>query len=770
MRHLSLTLALVGLTAWSPIAAAGRSASDRVEAVGTELEAVERRLAALGREYSQRRGLIGAEEARQRFEDAVYAFLIGEFESSALTFYTLVESGALGETGLNRDAQWYLAESLFELGNWGTAIDAYGAVIDASEDHPFFQDAVRRQLEVYGLMGDSDGFYDVYRRYILSGRVPATDSVKYTVAKSFYWQGETARSKAMFSEQSADSAYYGRARYFLGTMLAQSGDLEQAVREFEKVVEAQGSGDIDVLQLSQLALGRLHYELGNYQQAVDYYQILPSDSPYFADQLYELVWTYIKQEDWASALRHVDIFLIAYPEHRYTLQMKLNQGHLNMKAKSFEKALAAYERVVNDYTPLADRLRRLEESESDSGAFFDRIVAAQERDPSEVDPATELPNYAVEMLVDDNTMGRIVGASRELVAQGEDLESAETTLGEISGVLTTSNEAIGTFGRGRQGLLRVRDDSLQLRFRLLSEELDYLSSNANGADRAKLQELEERLIILSRRSEEVQGVESARSDRYQIYEDQVRAVQEESNKLSRVVSELDSELTALRNVLAEKRRGMSPDDAQMVELEIERIGEELRDAGRTAESAASSATLRRVMSSIPRGRAADTDTDRASLAADYDALHNEIKPFRSRTNADTTLLRTVDELWTRVASVDVRAKDIRTELEVAERRELQLLREGVREQQRAVTGLVVGVDDAEREMSGLAADITRTGFGRLEAQLADNIMDADMGIVDVYWERKTDVLEKRTELATERSERLEELNDRFDLIRQKIEE
>ena len=62
--------------------------------------------------------------------------------------------------------------------------------------------------------------------------MPATDGVKYTVAKSFYRQGETARAKSMFMEQPVGGPYYGQARYFLGTVLAVEGELGQAVVEY----------------------------------------------------------------------------------------------------------------------------------------------------------------------------------------------------------------------------------------------------------------------------------------------------------------------------------------------------------------------------------------------------------------------------------------------------------------------------------------------------------------------------------------------------------
>lgn len=767
MRHLRSTLLLAGLLFAGPASAAGRSVGDQLDRAGVDLEEVEGRLAKLDREYGQRRGLIGAEDARSRYEDAVFQYLVGEYESAALAFYTLVESGALGRTGLQWDAQWYLAEAVFEMGNWATAMEAYGDIIDAGESHPFFGDAVRRQIEVYGLLGDVDGFYSVYRQWILSGRVPATPAVKYTVAKTFYRQGENARAKAMFSEQPSDSSWFGRSRYFLGTILAADGDFEQAVVEFNKVLESKES-DEEVLQLARLALGRVHYELGNYQQAVDFYQSIPSDSEWFADQLYELVWTFIKQEDWESALRHVEIFLIAFPEHPYTLQMKLNQGHLNVKAKGFEKALASYETVVADYTPLRARLEALEASRADPLRFFERIVIASV-DQFAAPADGDLPGFAVEMLVDDETMGRVVEASQTLDQQDDDLSSARSTLDEISGVLTSSDESIGTFGRGRQALLRVRDDSLQLRHRLLEAEVEYLYAS-DRLSKAEYTALRTQMDVLLTRTQQVQGVESARTDRYQVHEDQVRAVQEAANRLVALASDLQAEATATRRVLDEKRGAMSIGDVELVEDELAHLESELADATRGLESAASNATLRQVMASVPRGRAGDTDGQRLLLSEDYDRLHAQLRPKRDGMTADLTPLRAVDGLWTRTAALDGRSTAIQENLETAEVTELALLRQGVREQDRAVAALSSEVTDTSRAARVLAADVTRWRFGTLEDQLASNIMEADMGIVDVYWLRKTEVVSERTQLATERSERLQELNNRFELIRQKLEE
>ena len=102
------------LLGWSGAGlAAERSVADQLEGLDGEVAGAESRLDSLSRDYSQRRGLIGSEEALQRFEDAVYIFLIGEYDRAASSFYTLVESESLNNAALAQDSQWYLAECLF---------------------------------------------------------------------------------------------------------------------------------------------------------------------------------------------------------------------------------------------------------------------------------------------------------------------------------------------------------------------------------------------------------------------------------------------------------------------------------------------------------------------------------------------------------------------------------------------------------------------------------------------------------------------------------
>jgi tetratricopeptide (TPR) repeat protein len=219
-------------------AAAPSGFDTRIESVERTTNMVEGRLTRLEREYGHRRGLIGAEEAESRYEDAVFAYLVEDYERAATIFFTLVEAEALVRPRLARDSEWYLGECLFEEGNYLTSVEAYERIIEAGRAHPFFNDAVRRQLEAFGRLKDTGRFYQVYNRFIVTGIVPTTDAVKYSIAKSFYHQGDAARAKGLFSEIPKESRHYTRARYFMGAILVSEGQLEAALSQFETSIYA----------------------------------------------------------------------------------------------------------------------------------------------------------------------------------------------------------------------------------------------------------------------------------------------------------------------------------------------------------------------------------------------------------------------------------------------------------------------------------------------------------------------------------------------------
>jgi tetratricopeptide (TPR) repeat protein len=779
---------LVGLLLWSPAAVGAQSSGfdASLESIDRSTQMVEARLTRLEREYGHRRGLIGAEEAESRYEDAVFAYLVEDFERAATIFFTLVEAEALVRVGLAQDAEWYLGECLFEEGNYVTAVEAYQRIVDGGREHPFFSDAVRRQLEAFGRLKDTAQFYEVYNRYIVTAIVPTTSAVRYSIAKSFYHQGDAARAKGLFAEIPTSSRHYTRARYLLGAILVEEGQLEAAVIQFDKVhtymppAEAEnyhGYGGIkefarmrametEVAELSRLALGRLNYELGKFDVAQRYYQDIRRESEHFTDQLYELVWTYVKQDKWLEAINQIEIFLLAYPEHHYAFQLRLLLGHLFMRRNSYERALATYEDVVETYRPIRERLQRIGSTEEEPAVFFAAMVTSKEFE--EVDP--NLPPFAVDLLVEQDQVGRAVDTTRELGRQETDLDYSQDLVDLVGPALQTGTKGIGTFRQGRNAIAAIRNDGLGLRGDITEYEIDWLEANADDGQAAEIVPLRQRWAVLVGRSDQVRDLETHASERYEVHDTQVREVQSTAFRAQQIALDQVAQVTAMRRRLRENPSGLSDAELREVGETLAQLDRSLKGDAADLDRLQGDTVRRRVMGTVPFEVAVDTGAQRGHIGDDFAALHGDLVAYRPRVSGAGAAHREVDSLWVRANDVDSRATRTLDKLEAAESRELDTMRRRLAVEVEKLTRLTAELQSATRNMGLLGVAITQAGISDVGHRFEETVMGADRGIVDVYWVRKAGVTEEIDRLNEERGFRETELDARFKQIRSRLED
>jgi len=767
---LRASVVALSLLAWAPAARAASVLQTRLDDISARVDHLEQQVDDLGLDYGQRRGLIGAYEARSRFEEAVYQYLVGDYEPAALTFFTLVDAQALTARPLHQDAEWYLAECLFELGNYATAGDAYQRVVDEGVDHPFFPDAVRRLLEVYGLLRDNDAFYDVYQRYIVTGKVKATDFVKYTVAKSLWRQGEVVRAKAMFEDVAADSSSYMRARYFLGAVLVKDGDYDGALAEFRRVTEATPTGDTSdgqVLELAWLAIGRLDYEKGDYPGATTAYQNIPKDSAYFADQLYELVWSYIKQERWNDALQYLDIFLLAYPNHREAVNLELTRAQILMKENRRQEALASYQAVVEDYTPVQAQLGRLKYNRTDPARYF-RMLADPEAAESE---GHDLPPYAVEILVDDEYMARAVDVYKSMDAQHSDLQANEALIEVVSDALRRADRNIGTFARGRAQLRGVSEDVVSMQAAVVGYEIDYLLAKGSSTDRAALEGLAGRFQVLQGRSAEVAEAAAIDTGRLQAWGDQVGAVQDLADRVQAASQDELNQAQAVQALVDENPKGLRAEQLAQVKDQLQGT---ITDLDRSQQDLARLASVSTRSSLLAMANTASSDpraAQRAMMSRDYQQLRDDVHRYRSGAAAGDArqVFERLDQLWDRSSALDGKAQSIGRRVDTAEQSELSVLRTRLADETGRVADASAALQQVQAGSGDIANNIASDGFGRLQGEIGKTVENADVGIIDVYWLDKTEVSDEIERLGKERATRFQELDDRFRIVRQKLE-
>jgi tetratricopeptide (TPR) repeat protein len=568
--------------------------------------------------------------------------------------------------------------------------------------------------------------------------------------------------------------------------LVAEGQLEAAVPQFERVTQYMppiqadgyhGVGGIqkyaamrtlesDVTELARLALGRIFFELGRYVDAQRYYQEIRTESPYFPDQLFELVWVYLKQEEWLDAINQIEIFLIAYPDHQYAFQLSLLLGHLHMRRASYERALSTYEDLVENYGPIQQRLADIAASSTRPDHFFEALVESE--DVAEVDP--QIPAFAVSLLAEDDHVGRAVSIRREIGSQEKDLQTSQELIEQIAPVLQQGSEAVGTFRQGRQEIGAVQNDSIKLRSDVIDVELAILEEQVSGADRGQLIELRKRWDVLGGRAGQVRSQENDESDRMNAYTSQVREVQQLAFRTQQVALDQVARITGLKRRLRENAGRMSDEDVAMVRQSLRDAENELRTDISALERTQNDTTLRRVMRNVDDRAVVDTGSQRGMISDDFDALRADVMLFRRQVplGLSTSDFQSLDRYWERARNIERRSLSVLGKLERAERAELSLMRSRLAEHMDAVIGISGDVAATSSSAATVASAVTRAGIGRVEDEFHETVMGADRGIVDVYWTRKAQVSDEIERLNDERGKRSAELDARFEVIRQRM--
>ena len=453
-------------TQWDPAAAT------------IEMEELKIGFASIQSNYERRGSVLGQADAEDRFNEALTDYLLGKYKKAAEQFYVLLETESVYGAGFVQEAEWYLVDSAFRIGQYAL-VEEFAKQISNNPGHMFFTDAIRLLLESHGLRGRSDKFREDYRRFVLSGYVESSDALNYAIGKSLYFQGDTPQAKQALFEIQQGSPFWYRTQYFLGGIYVSEGNLDKAFQSFELSYNVEGVSpeEIQLNQLTLLAKARVLSEQGQYQEAISYYDQVPYSSPYFFDRLYETAWAFIEQEQWQEAIDVIQTFLLAYPEDENAIRFRNTLGDLYMQVQNYEVALEAYSGVLEQMEPVRDRLVQIMSQEP----------LVQELLDAKLDNQAEPLDYGVPAYIEDRLYkdpqleqtANLVSLARE---QRDDVKDAQGYIAEIDAVLQNPNMTLYSFVKDQSQLNKLNQEMLELLLESLEQEASLLSESTNDVD------------------------------------------------------------------------------------------------------------------------------------------------------------------------------------------------------------------------------------------------------------------------------------------------
>jgi hypothetical protein len=232
---------------------------------------------------------------------AFNAYAAGDYATSATLAFKNFNESKSEETEVL--AAYVMAHSLFQAGFYSTAL---GPLVELSEtkwrrsalgmiaqcmSHTKDRSAVRGVLEKLSLSQIPDKFKSLFAYHL--GRILLN-------------AGQAQAATSAFAQVETDAPEYAEAQYFTGALLSEGAPSGSAAKqawqtEGSQVYDARASleaaaqaartrKDWNLRDLANVSLGRLAYQAELYNQAVYYYNEIPTGSPYIRDAFFESAW------------------------------------------------------------------------------------------------------------------------------------------------------------------------------------------------------------------------------------------------------------------------------------------------------------------------------------------------------------------------------------------------------------------------------------------------------------------------------------------------
>jgi tetratricopeptide (TPR) repeat protein len=232
-----------------------------------------------------------------------FHFLIADYRTAAEIFYGIVNHPSAQNFPNLSEAQYYLAESHFHMQYYQRSFERFSILRDIGAESEYYGPALVRLLQISVYLDD----YSSAQRYYseLLANLPADYDGSlgmYILGKSLSEKGESERGEKILNDMPELSDYFPVGQYFLAVQDVRRGAYAEAINRLRLLKNSLAPESLSpakkaVYSQMNLALGRLHYELDDYPQAVSSYLNVSVDSPSYGEAMYENLWVLLTRND-----------------------------------------------------------------------------------------------------------------------------------------------------------------------------------------------------------------------------------------------------------------------------------------------------------------------------------------------------------------------------------------------------------------------------------------------------------------------------------------
>ena len=739
----------------------------QVEEVARQVEAARNNIDLVEKQYTLREETSDEAARLQRFSDGEIQYLLNEFSTAALLFYDLVANKDFQKGPRYADALSYLADSLYQQKNYLGARLYLRQLLALRAGH--YKEALARYLEIAGRLNEFTGIDDYIRqaRGLSGGALPP--ELTYVYAKWMFRRQDMApeeripKSRAIFQTLAGDATgpFHLQSAYFIGVGYVRLKQWDLALAQFLAITQVAPRDDKEraVQELAELSMGRVYFEVGKYDEAIDRYARISQQSDSFPDSLYEIAWSYVRKGELERAKNATEVLLLVAEDSVLAPEAKILQGTLLQKLQKYDDAIDTYNQVINTYSPVRDEIDALLTINKDPVQYFDELLARNEKT---LDVTRLLPPVALKWASTRQEVAEAVEITSALDASRRGIEESGAIADRI--LRSLDERGVESFPVLQEGYTRADavDTSLTRAEATLTRIEEFLVDDfMNGEQKRQLGEVKQKQIELKKRIETLPTTSEQVRARKERYQAAIDALDKTAFQLGIDIQAQQAQLTAVRKYVDDTKaqRKDKPDDEKAF---LEKVTMEQR--GLDGMQAQLDELRAQLLSE--RNNADKAVGGEGLLKQEYAQLLEQERQLLGQArqglggDAQKVLLR-ADVV--RADAAAVRERVSRSKGIVRERvaQKAQKLREQVLMEQRLIEGYRTETAAVTGETRNLVGRIAFDSFKRVRQSFDDLVLKANVGVVDVSFQRKQDKTTSIQKLAAQKDRELKQLDDEF---------
>jgi tetratricopeptide (TPR) repeat protein len=724
--------------------------------------------------------------AEQRVANGELLYRMKDYDRAALVLGEVVEE--FPNTPSYPDALWLRGETYYASHDYLAARRDYRALVDRGNEASFqtyFGRALSRLVDVVLRLDEPPqalaAFFDKFNM-VPPSQVDA--ALLYAKGKAYYRQASWNDALAAFAQVGAPYAH--QARYFQGLITMKlargsapapapspadpskkpspSTNYKPAIEAFRVAAELPPDTPEhrQVIDLSWMAIGRLFYEMEQYQQASEAYSKVGRDSPEFDTALYELAWVYVRLGDVQRAERALEVLMVSDPNSPYIGDGTLLRADLLLRAGAFDRALQLYQAVRTQYDPMRAKVDSFLETNKDVSVYYDRL-AQQQLDL--LDQNEQLPPLAIRWareaedgpaafaVIDDvNECKTLLRRSSLLVDKLMALTHASTRVRAFPELESGERTALGILNRVSRARL------------FLARGLDDEEPSDLGGEIASVRE-RRRALMSAIQALPIDSADFARREREGMA--QWNHLSQELTTATNQVDMLHATINALHVVLNEgPEQGVARDPVSIQRFQAELTANE-QDIKRYQDSLAE---LRR---EVEAGRAeiglgdARYQTDAAARIGFRDALEREVQLASSGSagSGAEPYARRIAPMLGQARDYETRLTAAINDLEAQVAARIGELQRKIDAERANIAGYEQQIEAIDNDARDVVGHVAQRNFGLVRDKLRGIVLRADVGITEQAWEVREEELDRVRSLQTERARQEQLLDEELKEVR-----